>query len=113
MRLSTFAWVTITGELKRFYRNTAWAAHVPRSLRTAVSLDMPGDEAAWVRFEEGLSQSQIAARAGLSQMHVSRLLAQALGQMREARASSRLPRPRLDERGWRQPVPELVGPGCR
>ena len=31
-----------------------------------------------MRFEEGLTQSQIAARIGISQMHVSRLLRRAL-----------------------------------
>jgi RNA polymerase sigma-B factor len=165
---STFAWATITGELKRFHRNSGWAAHVPRSLqevhlrvtaaiehltnelgrsptmleiaahtgdteemvvagievnhaRSTVSLDgpsrldgdisieppSPSDEAALVedrlaveellsllparsqeivrlRFHHELSQSQIAAHVGLSQMHVSRLLSQALRTMREA-----------------------------
>jgi RNA polymerase sigma-B factor len=164
---STFAWATITGELKRFHRNSGWAAHVPRSmqelhLRTAaavdhltnelgrsptlkeiadltgdteeavveglelnsvrqhVSLDAPtgedSDETRHVlvessvgavedkvdvatllqllpdrsreilrlRFVEDLSQSEIAARMGLSQMHISRLLAQALRVLRES-----------------------------
>ena len=36
-----------------------------------------------LRFEEGLLQSQIAARLGISQMHVSRLIARALARMRE------------------------------
>lgn len=36
-----------------------------------------------LRFIEDLTQSQIAARIGLSQMHVSRLLAQSLKQLRE------------------------------
>ena len=37
-----------------------------------------------MRFEEGLTQSQIAARIGISQMHVSRLLRRALAQLRNA-----------------------------
>jgi RNA polymerase sigma-B factor len=164
---STFAWATIVGELKRFHRNSGWAAHVPRSrqelhlrtaaavdyltaelgrsptlddiagltgdsvedvaegielnsVRQAVSLDRPvGDddpdgrdvaveaeygvvetkldvttmlsrlsprsrEILRLRFVEGMSQSQIAARVGLSQMHISRLLAQALAVLRAA-----------------------------
>ena len=164
---STFAWATITGELKRFHRNSGWSVHVPRSLqelhlRTAaavdqltnelgrsptlteiaaltgdneeavveglelnsgrhhVSLDAPlsddGDETMTVsvdhavgaiddkvavtallhllpdrsreilrlRFVEDLSQSQIATRLGLSQMHISRLLSQALRILRES-----------------------------
>jgi RNA polymerase sigma-B factor len=35
-----------------------------------------------LRFEDGLSQSEIAARIGISQMHVSRLLRRALHVMR-------------------------------
>jgi len=37
-----------------------------------------------LRFVEGLTQSEIAARIGLSQMHVSRLLSVSLSQLREA-----------------------------
>ena len=36
-----------------------------------------------LRFFEGLTQSQIAAQIGISQMHVSRLLARTLAQLRE------------------------------
>jgi len=36
-----------------------------------------------MRFEEGLPQTQIAERVGLSQMHVSRLIRKALGAMRD------------------------------
>jgi RNA polymerase sigma-B factor len=35
-----------------------------------------------LRFFEGMTQSEIAARLGISQMHVSRLLARALAQLR-------------------------------
>jgi RNA polymerase sigma-B factor len=35
-----------------------------------------------LRFYEGMTQSQIADRLGISQMHVSRLLARSLGQLR-------------------------------
>ena len=38
----------------------------------------------YLRFWEGCSQAEIAARLGLSQMHVSRLLAKVLAQLREA-----------------------------
>jgi RNA polymerase sigma-B factor len=36
-----------------------------------------------MRFEEGLPQTQIAERVGLSQMHVSRLIRKSLGSMRD------------------------------
>ncbi len=37
-----------------------------------------------LRFFEGMTQSEIAGRLGISQMHVSRLLARSLGQLRAA-----------------------------
>jgi RNA polymerase sigma-B factor len=40
-----------------------------------------------LRFVEDMTQSQIAARIGLSQMHVSRLLTQSLATLRQAAAS--------------------------
>src|SRR5947207_2689072 len=37
-----------------------------------------------LRFFEGMTQSEIAGRLGISQMHVSRLLARSLAQLRES-----------------------------
>jgi RNA polymerase sigma-B factor len=37
-----------------------------------------------LRFFDGLSQSQIATRLGISQMHVSRLLSRSLNALRKA-----------------------------
>jgi RNA polymerase sigma-B factor len=37
----------------------------------------------YLRFYDGLTQSEIAARLGISQMHVSRLLARSLAQLRQ------------------------------
>ena len=36
-----------------------------------------------LRFEEGLTQSEIAERVGVSQMHVSRLMRDALRELRQ------------------------------
>ncbi|MGI9032890.1 MAG: RNA polymerase sigma factor SigF [Acidimicrobiales bacterium] len=41
-----------------------------------------------LRFFEGLTQSEIAARLGISQMHVSRLLARSLAQLRSSAEES-------------------------
>jgi RNA polymerase sigma-B factor len=48
-------------------------AQLPARERTILAL----------RFIRGMSQSQIAAEVGVSQMHVSRLLARSLGVLRE------------------------------
>jgi RNA polymerase sigma-B factor len=56
-------------------------------LLLALSLaDLPERERTIIRlrFVEGLTQSEIAARVGLSQMHVSRLLTASLAQLRES-----------------------------
>jgi len=167
VELSTYAIPTIVGELKRYFRDTGWAVHVPRRLKelsvrlnhsieelgtvlgrsptvaeladavgadeeeiiealdasrayTAVSLSVPADEEGAVRvdllgedetgyeisehradllpgferldererrilhlrFNGGLTQSQIAKEVGISQMHVSRLIRRALETMR-------------------------------
>ncbi|MFF1477567.1 SigB/SigF/SigG family RNA polymerase sigma factor [Streptomyces sp. NPDC058301] len=169
VEFSSFALPTITGEMKRFFRDTSWAVQVPRRLQElrlrlaralealgqelgrppttaelaarlgmseaevvegeqaanaymARSLDIPDDdtgaaaglmrrlgeeEGAFdvidsleslkpliagltdrertllsLRFGEELTQAEIGARVGLSQMHVSRLLAQILERLR-------------------------------
>jgi len=164
----TFAWRTIEGEVKRFYRDSSWTMHVPRSLQErsvmitgtidelaselgrspsvadvarslsltdeevievfelqracrALSLDVPdtdddvgasvqvGDDdenfslaedrhvladliaclppreqtVVKLRFVDQLTQTEIAARVGVSQMHVSRLLSRSLSRLRE------------------------------
>jgi len=163
--LSTFVTPTVTGELRRHFRDRVWAVHVPRSVhdlatrlgRASTNLttrlhraptvaelaaevgaseelvvealgalasrqsaplpveDEPGDTSPLaetdegfddvavrltlgpaldaldarerrlveLRFVEDLSQSEIAARLGLSQMHVSRLLRRALTRLED------------------------------
>jgi RNA polymerase sigma-B factor len=41
-------------------------------------------EILYLRFFKGLTQSEIADRMGISQMHVSRLLSRTLAQLRHA-----------------------------
>ena len=56
-----------------------------RMLVSALLRTLPQRERAIVvlRFRDGLTQSQIAARLEMSQMHVSRLLARTLGRLRD------------------------------
>lgn len=59
------------------------------ALRDAFSqLDMRAQRVMFLRFEEGLTQVEVAARLGVSQMHVSRIERRALQNLRE-RLSSR------------------------
>lgn len=170
VEFATFALPTVLGEMRRFFRDTTWAVHVPRSLqenrlavakatdeleqtlgrppgtaelakvtglteqeveegiaaaaaRTAGSLDAPSDDGddtrsaldcrlgccdpafgtvediqslrpliaalperertvLALRFTEDLTQAEIGHRLGISQMHVSRLLARTLDLLR-------------------------------
>jgi RNA polymerase sigma-B factor len=61
--------------------------HVERTLTVGSaleSLDERGREILRLRFQEELTQAAIGERVGLSQMHVSRLIRQALEQLRAA-----------------------------
>jgi len=163
---TTYAWATISGEIKRYYRDSTWGMRVPRHLqerylevsrvlddlsnrlhrsptmielaeaadmtvdevaeaielqhaRKPASMDVPAREdgrahdlpadaddaclsddrlvlngllrrlpererrIVWLRFGCEMSQSEIAAHVGVSQMQVSRLLARSLTRLRE------------------------------
>ena len=66
--------------------DTRFAGVDDRSVLAPALARLPSREQAILRlrFVEGLTQSEIAKRIGVSQMHVSRLLAASLAQLREA-----------------------------
>ena len=70
---------TIGSEDEEFERSEQRAALAPALER----LPSREREILRMRFEEGLPQTQIAQRVGLSQMHVSRLIRKSLSVMRE------------------------------
>jgi RNA polymerase sigma-B factor len=70
---------TIGEEDAGFERSEDRAALAPALMR----LPAREREILRMRFEEGLPQTQIAQRVGLSQMHVSRLIRKSLAEMRE------------------------------
>jgi RNA polymerase sigma-B factor len=74
---------TIGSEDEEFERSEQRAALAPALER----LPAREREILRMRFEEGLPQTQIAQRVGLSQMHVSRLIRKSLTVMREELAS--------------------------
>jgi len=92
-------------------------------LRTLLSVLDPRERAVvYLRFFEGLTQSEIATRIGVSQMHVSRLLQRSIADLREAagpgHASEEASSESLDRLGMppaalSQPPRALVPPGER
>ena len=107
---SSYAVPTITGEIKRHFRDRAWAVRVPRDLQELAlrvervgaeltrelgraeqrallsdlmrSLTQREREVIRLRFEADLTQAQIGEIIGVSQMQVSRVLRQAIARLR-------------------------------
>src|SRR5919106_1062683 len=78
VEFSSYAVPTIVGEIRRHFRDKAWAMHVPRRLKElSVRLSRVLDE-----LTTELGRSPTAPELGISQMHVSRLLRRALTIMR-------------------------------
>jgi RNA polymerase sigma-B factor len=69
-----------------------------RSQLASLLRDLPERERTILvlRFYDGLTQSQIAERIGISQMHVSRLLSRTLEQLRERALATDEPPPEID-----------------
>ena len=80
---SAFAVPTILGELKRHFRDKGWSVRVPRDLQElAVKVDRVGEDMSR-ELGRAPTPAEIGERVGVSQMHVSRIIRQAIGRLRE------------------------------
>ena len=69
---------TVTGEIRRHFRDRTWAVRVPRRLKDQQGRVRGAVESLSAELGRAPRPTEIAARLGLSQMHVSRLLQQTL-----------------------------------
>ncbi|QMU70561.1 RNA polymerase sigma factor SigF [Streptacidiphilus sp. P02-A3a] len=75
----TFALPTIVGEMKRFFRDTSWAVHVPRRLQELrLTLARATDDLAQ-RLDRAPTSAELAAHLGLTVEEVSEGLVAANG----------------------------------
>jgi RNA polymerase sigma-B factor len=70
----------VLGADEEGYRHVEYAVTIERALR---ALPVRQRVILGLRFREDMTQAEIATRLGMSQMHVSRLLRQALARLRE------------------------------
>ena len=72
---------TITGEIRRHFRDRTWSMRVPRRLKDLQSSINGAVGPLSQELGRAPRPSEIADRIGISQVHVSRLLAQTVGQL--------------------------------
>ena len=76
------------GHVESRYDLVEYRVTMTRALR---ALPLRDRRILYLRFAEDLTQSEIAERTGLSQMHVSRLIRQALDSVRTSASAPELP----------------------
>lgn len=98
---STFAWATITGELKRHHRDRTWDVRVPRAVQESYLRAAAATEELTPRLQRPPTISELAAHCGDDEA----LIIQAL-EARHARTAGSLDAPRNGDAG--EPVQVAV-----
>jgi len=65
VKFTTFAWVTISGELKRHYRDRTWVLHVPRVLQERFAETTAAKDALMLELGRPPTTREIADRVGI------------------------------------------------
>ena len=71
LEFSTFALPTITGEIKRFFRDTTWSVHVPRRLQELRLSIAKASDALEQRLDRAPTVADLAAHLGLGREEVN------------------------------------------
>ena len=74
VEFSTFATPTIRGEVRRYFRDSSWAVHVPRGLRELAVQIPPAVEELSARLHRSPRPSEIAAHLGVDTERVMEAL---------------------------------------
>jgi RNA polymerase sigma-B factor len=70
VKFTTYAWVTISGELKRHYRDNTWLVHVPRSLQEQFAATTLAEDTLLLELGRRPTTSEIAERTGTNEEQV-------------------------------------------
>jgi RNA polymerase sigma-B factor len=101
VKFSTYAARVVTGELKRHFRDRAWAVRVPRSLQELYLASRRAADDLQAELGRDPTVAQVAARVGIGEEGV--LEAMEAGFAYRI-ASLDAPRPGGDGRGWAEPA---------
>ena len=94
VEFTTFAWATISGELKRHYRDQTWGVRVPRSLKELFRAASQATDELTVELGRSPTIAEIAYRAGATEEDVIQAL-----EVRGAYLPMSLDAPAADDRG--------------
>lgn len=70
VKFTTYAWVTISGELKRHYRDNTWLVHVPRALQEQFAATTLAEDTLLLELGRRPTTSEIAERTGANEQQV-------------------------------------------